>query len=273
MEEVLHGQCRPDVLHKLKAFELVRFSHEHTVFPSHFLRRLSSLENLVVSDALIEEIVLHEEKNDDNNLIEILAQLRELKLSKLPKLKFLSKDDLKSSLVFQNLESLEVLECGNLEILVPSSVSFQCLKRLEVSKCHGLVTVITSSTAKSLVQLTTMSINECEMLEEIITVNDDEVDNEIIFRKLKSLRLNRLSRLRKFYSGMSALTFPSLEELNVTECPKMEIISQADLKMPKLKKVEVTEGAALQQLLAKTVHTVYPTRKFCLLFDVQLKLG
>ncbi|MED6222129.1 hypothetical protein PIB30_118545 [Stylosanthes scabra] len=46
--------------------------------------------------------------------------------------------------------------CWNLSRLASSSVSFAHLTYLEVTQCHGLKTLLTCSTAKSLVQLTTL---------------------------------------------------------------------------------------------------------------------
>ncbi|KAF2294553.1 hypothetical protein GH714_012546 [Hevea brasiliensis] len=114
-----------DFLSGLKGIELTCFS---TLLPSYFFQSLPDLEKLVLSDASFEEIIFHEEIISKETRAG-LVKLKELKLSKLPRLKHLM--DAKLLTVFQYLETLEVLECGRLEILVPSSVSFQNLKTLE----------------------------------------------------------------------------------------------------------------------------------------------
>ncbi|KAF2294531.1 hypothetical protein GH714_012278 [Hevea brasiliensis] len=112
----------------LKGIELTCFSNDSTLLPSYFFQSLPDLEKLVLSDASFEEIIFHEEIISKETRAG-LVKLKELKLSKLPRLKHLM--DAKLLTVFQYLETLEVLECGRLKILVPSSVSFQNLKTLE----------------------------------------------------------------------------------------------------------------------------------------------
>ncbi|KAF2294513.1 hypothetical protein GH714_012115 [Hevea brasiliensis] len=118
-----------DFLSGLKGIELTCFSNDSTLLPSYFFQILPDLEKLVLSDASFEEIIFHEEIISEETRAG-LVKLKELKLSKLPRLKHLMHAKLLT--VFQCLETLEVLECGRLEILVPSSVSFQNLKTLEV---------------------------------------------------------------------------------------------------------------------------------------------
>ncbi|KAF2294484.1 hypothetical protein GH714_011840 [Hevea brasiliensis] len=114
-----------DFLCGLKGIELTCFSNDSSLLPYYFFQGLPNLEKLVLSDASFEEIIFHEEIVSE----EILVKLKELKLSELPRLKHLT--DAKLLTVFQYLETLEVFECGRLEILVPSSVSFQNLTTLE----------------------------------------------------------------------------------------------------------------------------------------------
>lgn len=240
MEEFWHGQFQGEFFCQLKAFELINFPNDDATLPSRFLQRLPSLENLVLTYA--EEIVIHKQIKNKEHQLGALPHLKELKLSKLPKVVLLSNEDLESSLVFQNLETLEVSECCKLKTLVPPSVLFCHLQVLEVSKCHALINLMPTSVAKSLVQLTRLSVTECEMVEEIIA-EENEADNEVVFEKLICLRLHCLESLTSFYSGKCEFIFPSLEELEVRECPKMEASSWGSISMPKLNKVQLTEGA------------------------------
>ncbi|KAF2294495.1 hypothetical protein GH714_011967 [Hevea brasiliensis] len=124
-----------DFLSGLKGIELTCFSNDSTLLPSYFFQSLPDLEKLVLSDASFEEIIFHEEIISKETRAG-LVKLKELKLSKLPRLKHLM--DAKLLTVFQYLETLQVLECGRLEILVPSSVSFQNLKTLEKAEETGI---------------------------------------------------------------------------------------------------------------------------------------
>jgi hypothetical protein len=241
MEVIQNGQFRVEYFYKLEGVTLMRFPCDNVDFPSHFLQRFINLKNLVVRDASFEEIVLYEGKDDEENHIRVLAQLKKLELSKLPKLMHLSKEGSQTCKIFQNLESLRVLECGMLKILIPSALSFQCLTTLEVSNCHGLINLMTSSTAKYLVQLTSLSVTECKMIEEIIVSEENEVANEIIFQKLEHLRIRSLPSLTSFHSGKCAFTFPSLEEVFLIECSKMKFFSEGIISTPELETVLLTE--------------------------------
>ncbi|KAK3198744.1 hypothetical protein Dsin_022159 [Dipteronia sinensis] len=97
----------------------------------------------------------------------------------------------------------------------------------------------TSPVAKSLVQLTEMSISYCRKITEVIGNHGDVILDEISFTKLKSLKLQKLPSLTSFCSGNFILKFPSLETLDVIGCPNMKIFSQGDLTTQKLQKVKI----------------------------------
>ncbi|KAJ8760387.1 hypothetical protein K2173_015054 [Erythroxylum novogranatense] len=163
------------------------------------------------------------------------SQIRELKLSKLFSLTYIWKEDSFRSLIFQNLENLDVSYCGRLKSLVPSSVSFEHLTILEVSYCDRLTHLITPTTAKSMGQLVRMKISECQTLREIVTAKKGEAEDEIVFRQLAYLELNCLPRLSCFCSGNQTFSFPSLENASVKDCPEMNRFSSGALSMPKLR--------------------------------------
>ncbi|KAF2294487.1 hypothetical protein GH714_011871 [Hevea brasiliensis] len=228
-----------DFLSGLKGIELTCFSNDSTLLPSYFFQILPDLEKLVLSDASFEEIIFHEEIISEETRAGLI-KLKELKLSKLPRLKHLM--DAKLLTVFQCLETLEVLECGRLEILVRSSVSLQNLITLEVSNCQRLVNLISSSTARSLERLRKMKIEKCELIQEIIvTEADKDEEEEICFGHLKCLELQHLPSLSSFCSGNSTFSFPSLEEVIIIECPNMKIFAQEVLSTPKLWRVQTGE--------------------------------
>ncbi|KAJ4721508.1 Disease resistance protein [Melia azedarach] len=140
-----------------------------------------------------------------------------------------------------HLVHLEVLFCYNLiNSLVPSSTSFRNLTTLYVRDCREVTNIVTSSTTKSLVQLREMTVGSCKMLTEIVAADegDDGKDYEIVFSQLKNLSLSDLESLTSFCSANCILQFPSLEELIVENCPKMESFFGGELSTPKLQKVK-----------------------------------
>ncbi|XVF31255.1 hypothetical protein REPUB_Repub16aG0129700 [Reevesia pubescens] len=213
MKEIWRGPFRAELFSKLEVLELIRFPNE---FPHCFIQLLPNLEKLVVSNTSFNEIFHFEGTADEENHGLAFTSVNELR-------------------------TLEVLECGKLETLVPSAMLFENLTTLDVSRCHGLVSLIASSSAKSLKQLTKMNITECNMIEQIIACEGCEVEGGIVFTQLKYLQLSYLPSLASYCLGDLSFEFPILEKLIVIGCPKLEIFCQGDLSTPKLQKVLLTE--------------------------------
>ncbi|KAG4122484.1 hypothetical protein ERO13_D11G270000v2 [Gossypium hirsutum] len=240
MKEIWHGQL-PEGYFKLKVLELIN-SPPLTVLPPYFFRSLSNLQNFVLSDASINEIFPYEEPGGDEKLEGARAQLSVLRLSKLDELTHFWKENFKPGAIFCNMRVLEVQDCGKLDVLVPSSVSFENLTTLEVSRCEGLKHLFAHSTAKSLVQLSRMSVTDCKMLEEIVTCPGDEVKEAIVFTQLKYLGLSCLPNIESFCSGNCTFKFPSLETVTMRHCPKMKTSPRERFIAPKLKRVYSREA-------------------------------
>ncbi|TXG69543.1 hypothetical protein EZV62_004478 [Acer yangbiense] len=194
------------------------FDDESTVFPLDILQRFQNLNCLQLRDTSYKEIFSCEEVEKH---AESLAQIKRLRLKKLDDLEQMWKQDSRSDLILHNLESLKVVECNNLITLVPTSASFQNMGYMKISGCNGLRSLVTATVAKSLVQLVRMRIKNCNEMSEIVAIDGDVKEDEIIFNNLEELELTNLSNLTTFYSGNYTLNFPSLNELQVTRCPKM----------------------------------------------------
>ncbi|EOY11255.1 NB-ARC domain-containing disease resistance protein, putative isoform 2 [Theobroma cacao] len=241
MKEIWHGQLRANFFYKLKVLELIHFPDKSAVFPHCFIQSLPNLEKLVVSEASFSHIFHFEGFDGEKNRASAITSLNELVLSELPELTHLWKEEYHPIAAFCELRTLQVRDCGKLKILAPSAVSFENLTTLEVSRCHGYVNLIACSTAKSLVQLTRMTITDCEMIEKIIACESEEVKGDIVFTELKYLQLSCLPNMASFCLGDHNLEFPILEKMIVRECPKMKIFCQGDLSTPQLQKVILTE--------------------------------
>ncbi|XP_031255412.1 uncharacterized protein LOC116113399 [Pistacia vera] len=157
------------------------------------------------------------------------------------KLDQVGNDQYKEIKCLPDLPSLEILNvdhCSKLMTLVLFSTSFLNLKILRVYGCNVLK-LITPSTARSLVQLREMTISGCEMLMEIVGNEGDATMSctAIVLDKLVFLSLEDLESLICFCSGNYSLSFPSLEHLNIRECPTMKTFSKGILNTPKLHKV------------------------------------
>ncbi|KAL5825648.1 hypothetical protein ACOSQ3_021711 [Xanthoceras sorbifolium] len=205
-----------------------------TDLPLEIFQRSRNLERLsLLKCSGYKEIFLCEEA-------EKYTQIKDLSISGLENLKQIWKQDCEVNAVLQNLENLDVVQCNSLVTLIPPSACFQNLTILRVSCCGGLLNLVSSSTAKSLVQLTKMTIYFCKMITEVVADNGGRTeDHDICFSKLKSLELTSLSRLTSFSSLNCTFNFPSLEILTVRDCPKMKIFAAGVVITPMLREIDL----------------------------------
>ncbi|KAI9076868.1 hypothetical protein K1719_041172 [Acacia pycnantha] len=127
-------------------------------------------------------------------------------------------------------------EMESSSVVVPLS-----LTHLEVKCCHGLTTLMMSSTAPSLVHITYLSISDCDQIEEIITKQEgeDDEDKEIFFNKMKFLELDKLPRLKRFCGYNYTFRFPLLEHVTIAECPQLTLFCPRAIHAPQLQSVQV----------------------------------
>uniref|UniRef100_A0A6N2LEU2 AAA+ ATPase domain-containing protein n=1 Tax=Salix viminalis TaxID=40686 RepID=A0A6N2LEU2_SALVM len=236
--KVCQGQFSADLFHKVRVLGLRCFDDASDEFPFGILHRFQNMEKLVVSNGYLKELFPCQLVDEEEHTF---ARIRWLELGYLPDLEKIWNQDLRVDQLLQNLETLEVGFCGSLINLGPSASSFGNLTALYVWDCKALKYLVTSSTARSLVQLSVMSVKDCKMVTEIVASNGDEAGNEIIFRKLESLKLDCLASLTSFCSVNFTFRFPCLTEVIVTNCPKMKIFSLGILSTPRLQKVWLSE--------------------------------
>ncbi|KHN45584.1 Putative disease resistance protein [Glycine soja] len=104
--------------------------------------------------------------------------------------------------------------------------------------CKGLRNLMASSTAKSLVQLKSMTISGCDELEEIVSNEGNEEAEQIVFGKLITIELVRLKKLKSFCSYKNyEFKFPSLEVLIVRKCPWMQRFTEGGARAAKLQNI------------------------------------
>ncbi|XP_043808084.1 uncharacterized protein LOC110609174 isoform X4 [Manihot esculenta] len=257
---ILECQFPSDLFHKLTEIEIYCFHDESAVFPFDLLERFQPMEILGVGCSRFKELFPCDGSVGRKKYAEVLKLIRGLVLDNLPDLMDIWNQDSQLDQVLQSLELLLVERCNSLVALAPSS-TFQNLITLEVLKCNGLLSLVTSSTAKSLVRLTTMSIKECDGLKEIVANDGDEIElkEDIIFSKLESLELHYLPSLVCFCSSEHSFKFPSLKNVTVKQCPKLQVFSKGVLSTSSLLGVQKDDqwhwngnlNAAIQQLFAE----------------------
>jgi len=220
-------------MHNLQSVVLYGLKNVEVLF--WFLHRLPNLKRLTLGCCHLKRIWA---PTTSREKIGVVMQLQELELRSIWSLEEIG---FEHEVLLQRVERLIIERCTNLTNLASSSVSFSYLTYLEVVNCM-MRNLMTCSTAKTLVQLRTMKVSSCTMMVEIITENEGEEVQEVEFKLLRSLELVSLQNLTSFLSADKCdLKFPLLENLVVSECPKMRKFSQV-LSAPNIQKVHVVAG-------------------------------
>nr|KJB38899.1 hypothetical protein B456_007G3563001 [Gossypium raimondii] len=236
------GQYESDLFCNIKFLRISSYSDVSVVFLISFLRRFYNLERLELGSCSFKELASFEnDACEDQDMIITIPKVKKLRLDLVNNIRHLWKQDSPLGHICASLECLELWNCGNL-INAGLDLSFsENLTTLDVFKCHEMLELITSSKARSMTCLVTMRIRECERMREVVASDGDETSYEIVFRALKCLELHCLQSLTSFCSRKFALRFPSLEQVTLSQCPRMKNFSQGVLTTPKLQKVQLTQ--------------------------------
>ncbi|CAA2974652.1 disease resistance At4g27190-like [Olea europaea subsp. europaea] len=211
-------------LHKLTALKVWKCAKLLTIAESDSIQLLQNLTDLRVVECDALKVLFDFEDikvtNDDakNNM---LGRLTKLQLYSLPELVHIIRMVSKGICVLQNLTDLRVKECKSLKCLFSPSM------------------------ASSLVALDILEVSNCASIEEIIGKEEEGTSNikivegmetKIVFPNMKHLVLKNLPSIQMFCSQNYELSFPSMENLTVEQCPNMTKLSPRPLSAPKLSK-------------------------------------
>ena len=125
--------------------------------------------------------------------------------------------------------------------LQPHSTCFHNLTKLTIYGFHNLKFLFQFSVAESLNHLEVLGIRNCKLMEGVI-ITQGERKSSTLFPKLKWLELRNLSELIRFcnFHGNS-IELPSLSELNIENCPKMQTFASDSLPV-----IEETEEVNIE---------------------------
>ncbi|KAH1084299.1 hypothetical protein J1N35_024060 [Gossypium stocksii] len=242
IEMISDGQFDLDLFCNIKFLHITSYFDESSIFPIRFIQRFYNLESLALCSCNFRELSSSEsDACEHKDKIIMLPKIKKLKLYLVNNIRHLWKQDSLLDHICASLECLEVWRCGTLINLGLNLSFFENLTTLDVWKCKEMSELITSSKAQSLVCLVTMRIRECEMMRQVVAREGDETSYEIVFRELKCLELHCLQSLTSFCSGNQIFSFPSLEQVILSQCPRMKNFYEGVLSTPKLLKVQVTK--------------------------------
>ncbi|KAI4354258.1 hypothetical protein L6164_003139 [Bauhinia variegata] len=185
---------------------------------------MHALETVHVKYGSLEEIFPPEREVIETRQCGKGIHIKTLTIDTLSKLKHICREGNEPNPILQTLEELYISKCSGLSDLVPSSIKFNHLASIKVFGCNGILHLISSFTAKSVSRLTTLEIQECKMIKEIVA--DKVTDDEITFSELKTLTLDNLPRLESFCSLNCVFNFPALENVVLAKCPKLKLFSK-----------------------------------------------
>ncbi|KAM1137329.1 hypothetical protein ACFX14_035266 [Malus domestica] len=116
------------------------------------------------------------------------------------------------------------------------------LTSLHISDCVSLELLLSPSIARGMVKLKGLSIIECKKMEVVVAkpLADEESEDNSLLPQLSYLELRALPNLIIFSQGKCNLDWPSLEELTVEECPRMENLCLGSLSTPREVKLSIS---------------------------------
>ncbi|XP_068336000.1 probable disease resistance protein At4g27220 [Pyrus communis] len=131
------------------------------------------------------------------------------------------------------LERLQIEQCQSLQVVYDSSSTtqlngFECpnLNSVEIDSCDSLKNVFPVSMAKTLKQLSKLKVENCGLMEEVVTKDKPKrTHEEFGFPKVEIVIFENLPRLRSFYPGLHVSNWPLLNELSFIKCDSVEIFA------------------------------------------------
>ncbi|KAL0005341.1 hypothetical protein SO802_012902 [Lithocarpus litseifolius] len=236
-----------------------------------------------------ETLILHEMKGVKNIVYELdsegFASLKHLRIEGNNEIQYIIKSMGVLGNIFPILESITIWSVINLEQICYTQLpaeSFRNLRVITVGNCHNLKFVFSSSMFRCFSQLQEMKITDCEIMSAIVAIERKEEievrsDNNVMFAKLRSLRLWKLFKLKGFFFDVDShvlfngkLVFPNLEELDIGGMDSMEMIWPYQLisdSFCKLQDLTVNDCANLTNIFPPNMLRTLQKIKYLCIYD------
>ncbi|KAK2353849.1 hypothetical protein QL285_091433 [Trifolium repens] len=215
--------------------------NEEPILPLEILEKAQNLQDLTLG--LISSLQIFLTHNPKVSEHGILGQLKVLTLLRVSELQCINLEDSWLNTVCEKLVELNVMKCPGLTKIFhsPSTVTFSYLKDLYINRCHGLEYLFTSSVAKVLMHLERIIVKRSQSIKEIVAKEQDETNSQgIKFEWLNCIHLDSLSSLECFYSGNDTLQLPSLNRVDIWQCPKMKVFSQGEINAKSFRGIQAS---------------------------------
>ncbi|RDX58478.1 putative disease resistance protein, partial [Mucuna pruriens] len=215
VEKLWHNSCPSKSFCKLEILSLSNNNKLLSAMSCSMIIRFNKLEKLTLDKCeLLTEVFNFEGDKPNDNIQEMLPQLRTLALSNLSNLTCIWNREPKVSFS-PNLVSLYIVHCDSLKSL------------------------FSLSSANNLGNLKLLKLCNCGKIQVVISNDKDKYDS-IIFPKMKCLILKDLPELVSFYRQSRTFDWPNLQTVRVNNIPNMKTFSSGNLSTPLLKSVHIT---------------------------------
>ncbi|GJY65752.1 NB-ARC domains-containing protein [Tanacetum coccineum] len=154
-----------------------------------------------------------------------------------------------SVVVFPKLKEVTLGELVGMRYIWKSSrwitLNFPNLTKVLIDGCALLEHVFTCCMVRSLLQLRELDIRRCDNMEVIVKKAEDSdarATDVVVFRSLKSVKLDSLPNLKGFCLGMEDFLWPSLDSLEIKGCPQITVFTCGQSTTPQLKVIDTSFG-------------------------------
>ncbi|KHG14266.1 hypothetical protein F383_16813 [Gossypium arboreum] len=95
-------------------------------------------------------------------------------------------------------------------------VVFPSLEKLRIQNCDSL---------EQIIKLQGLIADESQSTSAAQSIMAETETTKFVFPKLTNLKLDKVPRLKSFYSRMHTTQWPSLKRMDIIECPKVHIFT------------------------------------------------
>ncbi|KAL1830771.1 hypothetical protein ACET3Z_000422 [Daucus carota] len=245
---------------KLTYLEIERCSGLRYLFCNSVAKCLTQLQKLMIRDCPVMEAIVMNDGSSNGDIISF-SQLKELELSKVPRLRSFyreNKDAImqpsaqfgplfhRMTFTLHRLESIKLEDLPNLKSFSrDQSYAFNmpALLYMEVNNC-GFSTLFTCSVFRNLLKLRGLEVSNCRLLEVIVedARNDDTNDKTITLPELQRIELEHLPNLKSFSRDKSiAFNMPALWKMVVDNCGFSTLFTCSTITLPRLESIALKD--------------------------------
>ncbi|WVZ23464.1 hypothetical protein V8G54_002008 [Vigna mungo] len=185
------------------------------IFPKSVVRCLPELKWLTIKECMELKHIMEE---DESNILSIDGG------SEVEEIIGCDKETSKNYFALTNLEELEIIECAKLEVIFPKSV-VRCLpelKKVTIRDCMELKHIMEEDESNLL------SIDGGSEVEEIIGCDKETSKNYFALTNLEELQIIECAKLEVIFPKSVVRCLPELKKVTIRDCMELKHIMEED---------------------------------------------